>query len=94
MNVSEIKEWHIELRDNEVTMGEENVKAKKKKLDHEEQSMEEQVYCTVYTSGSPENCFIFPLSSWPRRRRSRRRERRSWQNRRRRWLRQETTSGD
>ena len=43
INVSEIKEWHIELRDNEVSMGEENVKAKKKKLDHEEQTLEEQV---------------------------------------------------
>lgn len=43
INVSEIKEWHMELRDNEVSMGEENVKAKKKKLDHEEQSLEEQL---------------------------------------------------
>ena len=43
INVAEIKEWHIELRDNEVSMGEENVKAKKKKLDHEEQTLEEQV---------------------------------------------------
>ena len=43
MGVTEIKEWAIELRDNEVSMGEENVKAKKKKLDHEEQTLEEQV---------------------------------------------------
>ena len=48
INVSEIKEWHIELRDNEVSMGEENVKAKKKKLDHEEQSLEEQVAYFIY----------------------------------------------
>lgn len=48
INVSEIKEWHMELRDNEVSMGEENVKAKKKKLDHEEQSLEEQVAYFIY----------------------------------------------
>ena len=43
MNNSEIKEWHIELRDNEVSMAEENIKAKKKKLDHEERSLDEQL---------------------------------------------------
>ena len=43
MSHSDIKEWHIELRDNELSMGEENIKAKKKKLDHEEVSLDEQL---------------------------------------------------
>ena len=43
MSQSDIKEWHIELRDNELSMGEENIKAKKKKLDHEEVSLDEQL---------------------------------------------------
>ena len=43
MNNSEIKEWHIELRVNELSMAEENIKAKKKKLDHEEWSLDEQL---------------------------------------------------
>ena len=43
MNNSEIKEWHIELRDNELSMAEENIKAKKKKQDHEERSLDEQL---------------------------------------------------
>ena len=43
MNNSEIKEWRIQMRDNEVSMSEENVKAKKKKLEHQERSLEEQL---------------------------------------------------
>ena len=43
MNNSEIKEWRNEPRDNDVFTGEENVKAKKKKLDHEEKSLDEQM---------------------------------------------------
>ena len=43
MNTSDIKEWHIELRDNEPSMDEENVKAKKKKVEHEEGVLDEQL---------------------------------------------------
>ena len=43
MDTSEIKEWHIELRDNELSMDEENVKTKKKKLEHEERVLDEQL---------------------------------------------------
>ena len=43
MDTSEIKEWHIELRDNELSMDEENVKTKKKKLEHDERVLDEQL---------------------------------------------------
>ena len=43
MKHSDIKEWSIELRDNELTMREESVKAKKRKLDNEERALQEQV---------------------------------------------------
>ena len=43
MNNSEIKEWRMELRSNDVSMAEENVKAKKKKLVDEEISLYEQL---------------------------------------------------
>ena len=36
MNNSDIREWRIQLRDNELSIGEESVKAKRKKLEQEE----------------------------------------------------------
>ena len=42
MNNSEIKEWRMELRSNDVSMAEETVKAHKKKLEDEEMSLDEQ----------------------------------------------------
>ena len=42
MNDSDIKEWHVELRDNELSMDEQNVKAKEKKLEHKERVLDEE----------------------------------------------------
>ena len=43
MNNSDIMEWRIQLRDNELSIGEENVKAKKKKLEQEEKALKEHL---------------------------------------------------
>ena len=43
MNNSEIMEWRMELRSNEVSMAEENAKAKKKKKLEDEEKREERL---------------------------------------------------
>ena len=57
INVSEVREWAIELRYNDLSMGEENVKVKKKKLDYDEQTLIEQVAEQILYV--PENRFCF-----------------------------------